>query len=598
MELPLVSLDKTRVSGTYHMTNNRLVIEPSLPPLEQVTGKLEFTETGVNVPVANATFFGGPLAISGSTQRDGSIRIGLQGRVAPDTVRRAGGPAWLTHIRGAADWRGTVSVRKKTVDLILESNLQGIASALPAPFVKTAAESVPVRVERRFVSNDRDVVGLTYGDLLSARLNRHVEGKRTSIDRGIVRLGGGSAADPERDGVWVSGSLKAANLDGWLKIAAGEGGAGGGDISYTLAALDVKFGELEIYDRKFSDIAITSVKPDAVTTRFTLNGKEFEGTADWNPSGKGRLVARMKKFIIPAAVPGAAAVSSTEKPAATESPQLPALDIVAENFQMGSKALGKLELKAIPQDRDWRIEQLKLSNPDGILEVDGVWQSWLANPRTNVNVRWNITDVGKTLTRLGYPEGVRRGTAVIGGSLAWNGGPQQLDYPTLSGNFVLHAVKGQFLKMDPGIGKLLGVLSLQSLPRRLSLDFRDVFGEGFAFDEVLGAVKIDRGIVTTENLRINGPSARVAMGGSADINKETQDLRVKVNPHVSDGVSIAGALVGGPIAGVVAFILQKIAKDPLDDLVAFHYSVTGNWVDPVVTKVNAPARPETARSTD
>jgi uncharacterized protein YhdP len=88
------------------------------------------------------------------------------------------------------------------------------------------------------------------------------------------------------------------------------------------------------------------------------------------------------------------------------------------------------------------------------------------------------------------------------------------------------------------------------------------------------------------------------MGGSADINKETQDLRVKVNPHVSDGVSIAGALVGGPIAGVVAFILQKIAKDPLDDLVAFHYSVTGNWVDPVVTKVNAPARPETARSTD
>ncbi|MEQ1772820.1 MAG: YhdP family protein [Burkholderiales bacterium] len=597
--LPLVELDKTRLNGTYQMTNNRLVIEPSLPPLEQVTGKLEFTEAGVNVPAANAMFFGGPLAISGSTQRDGSIRIGLQGRVAPDTVRRAGGPAWLTYIRGATDWRGTVNVRKKTVDVVLESNLQGIASNLPAPFVKTAAEPMPVRIERRFVSADRDVVALTVGDIVSARLSRHSEGKRTIIDRGVVRLGGGAAGEPERDGVWISGSLKSANLDGWLKIAGGDSGSGGSsgsDISYTLAALDVKFGELEVYDRKFSDIAITSVKPDAATTRFTLSGKEFEGTADWSPAGKGRLVARMKKFIIPAATTVAAVAPAAEKPVASESPQLPALDIVAEHFQMGSKVLGKLELKATPQDRDWRIEQLKLSNPDGILEVDGVWQSWLANPRTNVNVRWNITDVGKTLTRLGYPEGVRRGMAVIGGSLAWNGGPQQLDYPTLSGNFVLQAVKGQFLKMDPGIGKLLGVLSLQSLPRRLSLDFRDVFGDGFAFDEVLGAVKIDRGVVTTENFRINGPSARVAMSGSADINKETQNLQVKVNPHVSDGASIVGALVGGPIAGLAAFIAQKIFKDPLDDLVAFHYNVTGSWVDPVVTRVSAPARPESARN--
>ena len=603
LELPLVNLDKTRVSGAYQMTNNRLVIEPSLPPLEQVTGKLEFSETGINVPTANAMFVGGPLTIAGSTQRDGSVRIGLQGRVAPDTLRRAGGPGWLTHIRGAADWRGTVSVRKKTVDLVLESNLQGIASNLPAPFVKTAAESMPLRVERRFVSNDRDVVALTYGELISARLMRHTEadgkGRRTVIDRGLVRLGGGAAGEPERDGVWISGALKSVNLDGWLKIAGGTGGVGGegGDISYTLAGLDVKFGELDVYDRKFNDIAVSSTRPDAATTRYALNGREFEGTADWNPAGKGRLVARMKKFVIPAAAPVAGA-SVEDKTAAVESPQLPALDIVAEHFQMGSKVLGKLELKATPQDRDWRIEQLRVSSPDGVLTVDGVWQSWLANPRTAVSVQWNVTDVGKMLTRLGYPEGVRRGMAVISGVLSWNGGPQQLDYPTLSGSFALQAVKGQFLKMEPGIGKLLGIISLQSIPRRLSLDFRDVFSEGFAFEEVLGVIKIDRGIVVTDNFRINGPSARVVMGGSTDINKETQNLRVKVNPHVSDGFSIAGALAGGPIAGVVAFIAQKILKDPLDDLMAFNYSVTGTWTDPVVTKVEAPLRPESARSSD
>jgi uncharacterized protein (TIGR02099 family) len=596
--LPLTELDKSRVAGTYHMTNNRLVIDSTLPPLEQVNGRLEFTEAGVNVPAATATFFGGPLTISGNTQRDGTIRIGLQGRVAPDTVRRAGGPAWLTHIRGAADWRGTLNVRKKTVDLVLESNLQGIASSLPSPFIKAAAESLPVRMERRFISSDRDAIALTVGDLLSARISRRSEGRRTVVDRGVVRLGGGTAGEPERDGVWISGGLKSANLDGWLKLAGGSSsGSGGSDIGYTLAAVDVKFGELEVYDRKFNDVSISSVNADAATNRFALSGKEFEGTVDWTPAGKGRLVARMKKFIIPAATP-TAVVSATEKPVATEAPQLPALDVVAEHFQMGSKVLGKLELKATPQERDWRIEQLKITNPESALNVEGVWQSWLANPRTAVNVRWDISDVGRTLTRLGYPEGVRRGTAVIGGSLAWNGGPQQLDYATLSGNFVLQSVKGQFLKMEPGIGKLLGVLSLQSLPRRLSLDFRDVFGEGFAFDEVLGAVKIDRGIANTDNFRISGPSARVVMSGAVDLNKETQNLRVKVNPHVSDGVSIVGAIAGGPIAGLAAFIAQKLLKDPLDEMTAFHYNVTGTWAEPVVARVEAPARAEAARNGD
>lgn len=595
--LPLADMSKTRLAGGFQMTGNRLLIEPSLPPLEQLTGRLEFTDSGVSVPGANAVFFGGPMTISGGTQRDGTIRIGLQGRVAPDAVRRAGGPAWLSHVRGAADWRGTANVRKKTVDLVLESNLLGIASALPAPFVKAAAESVPMRVERRFISNDRDVVSLTYGEIIGARLNRHHEGKRTVIDRGVVQLGGGAPREPERDGVWMSGSLKSVNLDGWLKIAGAFGGSGSDSgVTYTLAGVDLKFGELEVYDRRFNDIAITSVKPDAATTRYTLIGKELEGTADWHPAGKGRLTARLKKFIIPAALPVVASAPSVEKPLVTETPQLPALDIVAENFQLGVKQLGRLELKATPQDRDWRIEQLTVINPDSTLMADGVWQSWLASPRTSVNVRWSITDVGKTLTRMGYPEGVRRGTASIDGTLTWSGGPQQLDYPTLSGSFALQAVKGQFLKMEPGIGKLLGVISLQSLPRRLSLDFRDVFGDGFAFDEMLGVMKIERGIVTTENFRLNGPSARVVMTGTADINQETQNLRVKVNPHVSDGVSIVGALVGGPIAGIVAFVAQKLLKDPLDDMVAFNYSVTGSWSDPVVARISGPQRAEDARA--
>ena len=333
LELPLRNLDHTRLNGSYLLTSNRLVIDPSVPPLEQVTGKVEFTESGVNVPSANATFFGGPLTISGTTQQDGTIRINLQGRVSPDNVRRAGGPAWLSQVRGSADWHGALTVRKKTVDMVLESTLQGLASNLPAPFAKTAAEAVPLRIERRFLSNERDQLALSYGEVMSARLVRRSEGKHTIIDRGVVRLGGGAAAEPDAQlkGVLVSGSLKSLDVDGWLKLAGAA--AGTGDVVYTLGPLDVKVGEVAVHGRKFGELAVASNPLSADTTRFKLVGREMEGTVDWNSQGRGRMLARMQKFTLPA---GALDVATGERGAAKDA-QLPALDIVLKIFRWAPK---------------------------------------------------------------------------------------------------------------------------------------------------------------------------------------------------------------------------------------------------------------------
>ncbi len=598
LELPLRDLEKTRVAGSYQVTANRLLIDAGLPPLEQLTGKLEFTDAGVNVPLADALFMGGPMAIAGTTQRDGTINMKLQGRVNPDTWRKEG-PQWLSQIRGAADWTGSVTVRKKNVGLVLESNLLGLTSTLPAPLAKTAGEALPMRFERHFTNHERDQLALTLGGVLNARVNRRTDGKRTIIDRGTVRLGGGTAAEPDRDGIYISGNLRSVNIDTWQKMLGTAGmagtGTGSGDIVYTLAGMDVKVGELEVFDRKFGEHTIASTRIDAGTTRYTLAGQELEGTADWNSQGRGRLMARLQKLTIPPAVTAPlSAAARSEQLAAKEAQPLPALDIVAENFQLGGKALGKLELKATQQERDWRIEQLRLSNTDSILTADGVWQSWLTNPRTQVNVQWNVLDVGKTLTRLGYVDGVNRGVAEIGGSLSWNGGPYQLDYASLSGEFVVRALKGQFVKMEPGIGKLLGILSLQSIPRRLTLDFRDVFSDGFAFDELASIVKIDRGIAMSDKFLISGPSAKVLLGGTVDLNRETQNLQVKVSPHISGGASIATAILGGPIAALAVLVVSTLAKNPLDDLVAFRYTVTGGWADPVVTKVVPPVRPSTS----
>lgn len=579
LTLPLGQPGASKLAGTYVFSNNRIVFERDLPPLEQANGRLEFTENSVRLPAVSGTFLGGPLTLTATTQRDSVMRATLQGRVNADNVRKAGGPAWMQQLRGATDWRGVLTLRKKVPELVIETNLQGISSALPAPFSKTAAEAVPLRIERRFVNAQQDRISFSYGDLVKAELARRNDGRHTVVERGIVRLGKGEAGEPDRAGVWVRGALDNFDFDEWLTFSRGAGEAGG-EASYTIAGVDVNLAHVDFFGRRFNDLGVNAWTQNGVT-QVTLAGRELEGGVMWRGEGKGRLTARLKKLTLPASegVPVA-----TSKPAATGTADLPALDVIVDQFQYGQKQLGRLELNAVHQERDWRIERLRLTSPDSTLNAEGVWQAWLTQPRTRLNVRMEVSDVGSALARWKLPAGVRRGTAKIDGHLAWAGSPHEFDYPTLSGELNLEAANGQFVKLEPGLGKLLGILSLQSLPRRVTLDFRDIFSDGFAFDGIVGAVKIERGLARTDNFRIAGPAARVAMSGEVDLARETQKLRVRVTPHLSEGVSIAGALIGGPVAGVAAFLAQKILKDPIEQLASFEYGVTGTWSDPQVLR--------------
>lgn len=579
LTLPLQSLAKSKVAGTYQFINNLLQPAPALPPLEQVNGRLEFTESGVRVPGATATFLGGPLNVSAGTQRDAAINIQFRGRINADAARRAGGVEWLRYMRGSTDWRGSLTMRNKRVDLVVDSTLQGLAVNLPAPFTKTAAELLPLRVERRYTGPQQERIAVNAEGLVSAVLLRRGEQQEARIERGTVRFGEGVAAEPDRTGITVSGAIKNLDFSEWLTLA---GESGGGAMN--LAAVDLRIAEMRVFERRFGDIVIRATSPGGAL-QANIRGRDIEGTLGWRAQGKGRLTARLRRLNLPAAEPPAAPAVPVAQGADAHSPELPALDVVVDELLLADRSLGRLELQATPQQRDWRIERLMLITAESQLNVDGIWQNWLAQPRVQVNVRLMVNDVGRLLARLGYPEGVRRGTAKVEGNLAWSGSPQRLDYPTLSGNFVLDAAKGQFVKLDPGIGKLLGILSLQSLPRRITLDFRDIFSEGLAFDEIVGAIKVAQGVASTDNLRITGPAARINMNGQVDLARETQKLRVKINPQFSDTLSVAGALIGGPVAGVAAFVAQKLLKDPLGEITAYEYDVTGTWAEPQVNKV-------------
>jgi len=182
---------------------------------------------------------------------------------------------------------------------------------------------------------------------------------------------------------------------------------------------------------------------------------------------------------------------------------------------------------------------------------------------------------------------VKGGKANLDGSLKWNGDPLTLDYATLNGQLKLHAEEGQFLEIEPGVGKLVSLMSLQNLPRRLGGDFRDVFSKGFQFDRITGSMSIERGAMAVKEFQMHGPAADVSMTGQVDLSLETQSLNVKVIPQLGDTASTVVGLVN-PIVGVATLIAGRVMKNPLGKLFAYEYSVSGTWTDPKVEKVQPP----------
>jgi len=291
---------------------------------------------------------------------------------------------------------------------------------------------------------------------------------------------------------------------------------------------------------------------------------------------------------------------------------IPALDIVVDDFELRGKPLGRLEVQAINSPRqaapgeasvrEWRLNKLNLDMPEARLAGTGKWlalapgsqdaatpsvKKGAALRRTELNFNLDIADSGALLNRLGMPGVVRGGRGKLEGQVAWLGSPLSLDYPTMNGAFTVNVERGQFLKAEPGIAKLLGVLSLQALPRRLALDFRDVFSEGFSFDFLRGDVRIDKGMALTNNLQMKGVNAAVLMEGSTDIARETQDLKVVVVPEVSAGTaSLLVATAINPAIGLGTFLAELFFRRPMIESATQEFHIDGSWADPQITKVS------------
>ncbi len=584
--------------------------------------------------VAKAT--PGVLRLQGTASAEGLRQASELGTVATSLARYAS---------GATSYQATMALRAGVPEIVVSSSLSGLGLNLPAPFAKAPDVAMPVRLElgaaRASGSNGaagaalpgQSLMRLDWGRLASLALvtgGTGESGVGPRALRGAVVVGTGAGEPlvlPER-GIAASVALDTLDVDDWTTWLDGFGapapGAKKADASslvlgtdYLPSSVNLRVRELGWGSHTLHKVAVSGNRAGRLW-RAKVDAAEFSGQIEYrqasvpdlaaDSANTGRLYARLSRLTL-----GSSEAQDVENLLDEQPASIPALDVVVEDFELLGKKLGRLEVEAVNQTsvvqreplREWRLKRLNLSMPAATLSASGAWRlqpgaptaSSMSAPgaaktsardrrRTALDFRLDINDSGDLLARFGMKDVIRQGKGKIEGQIEWQGSPISLDYPSLGGSFNVNLEKGEFLKADPGIAKLLGVLSLQSLPRRLMLDFRDVFAEGFPFDFVRGDVTIAKGIARTNNLQMKGVTAAVLMDGSTDIAKETQSIKVVVVPELNAGSASLITATINPLVGLYSFLAQLVLRQPLIAASTQELYIDGTWLEPRVTKVD------------
>lgn len=608
LELPIGNHDGDRVDGEFTFAGNRLKLAGDIPAVKELNGKLAFSQREIHSTAAlTAEILGGPaqLNVAGA---DGRVRIDGQGNADVGQLRAQYPQQPLAaHVKGTTDWQLALNVESDRTTWTLDSSLKGVAVDLPVPANKAPGDAMPLRVERRQTDATNDVVEVSYGALGRLTVQRRLAATGAVAERTLLALGK-ATGEPDRRGLWIRGDLDQLDLDGWLALR-GKIDASIDTGPLPLSGLDMSVGALDVFRRRLNELRIGASR-SGNDWQLDLRGREIGGMAYWQAAApgrpNGRIVAQLQRLTPPAAAP---APASSAAASSSDMNEWPAIELTAEALRVKDRDLGRLEFSAQPRGADWRIDSLRLANEDGRLDANGWWRGAGRAEQTTLDIDLDVRDAGKYLARYALPDAVRAAATRIRGQVSWSGSPQDFDYPTLDGKLRLETGPGRFTKLDPGLGKLLGVLSLQALKRRLTFDFQDLFAEGFAFDEITGDVRVQNGVMRSDNLKIVGPSARVAIQGDTDIARETQHLTVHVQPSLSGGVSVGAAalLLANPVIGAAvaagSLLAQKAMQDPIEQIFSYGYTVSGSWSDPVVERQGrfpAPAaaaatQPETTR---
>jgi uncharacterized protein YhdP len=423
------------------------------------------------------------------------------------------------------------------------SDLEGIYSSLPIPMKKRRNSILPVTVKFS------DVQKNSVAKNSVSQMNIHISDELTLVMlfdshkdyellKGHLSFGRKDAQIPEKRVFKVSGSFNHIPIEPWQSLFT-ESGQQMNSASTGKALLPI-------------ELDMTEVKLPAPNSKQKQHEAEASKTTQ-----------------------------SSMSPAS-----FPLINGSIKTVKLGDANFGKFTIKSSRIDKGIIFDQLSLKGPLMNFSGNGKWHQWTGDPKVDIEGSIKIPDVEQFLVQLGYDISMRKGELSVDGFISWPGSLGDFSLESLEGNvsFIIH--DGAYLESKLGpTGRVLGLLNTNELQRRFSMDFSDVSDKGFNFDVVQGDVRLLKGSIYSDNVKMEAPSAKILIDGQINFTSKELEQRVTVIPEVSATLPLAGAAVAGPAGAAVVWVGQKILGDEINKATAFDYQVSGSWESPEIQRV-------------
>ena len=587
--VPLANVDKTSVEGYVSFKNSQLKYKASPEiGLTDVNGKLYFNEKGVHAKSILARAFNEAVTIDVKPNGDKAI-ISASSHINVAKLKTI----WLgkvpQYITGRTAYKLDLVVVEKELgkfylDVDLSSNLKGLTLDLPAPLGKKPSQVKPLNITIQN-SNNNLIYTAKYADILNV-----IAKPKDKLWQGEIWFGKGKATLP-KNGIKISGQLKDISIDNWLSWAEQQQGSKSAFIN-SIDDISLSFTNLTGFEQQVPSLNIASQK-DAGGWRTHLNSPQIKGYV-YLPddlSGSAVIQADLERLAITLPKKSADKVSKNKK-----SSLWPSVDFSIDTLLLDNKPLGKLILTATKTNKAWMINSAQLSSNIFTLSIlQGEWQKHDTSEKTELTLQLESDDLDMLLANFDYQQAIDAEKVFVKAKIAWPSEPLDFDIAKLAGTMKMDIGKGTLQDIEPGAaGRIFGLMSIAALPRRLSLDFSDLFGKGFTFDSITGDFKFKSGLALTDNFMLKSASAEIIITGVTDLVNQQYDQIVTVTPNVSSTLPLAGAVAGGPIGlgvGTAILLVDKLTDKLFDkniiNVISYKYDLTGPWDDPAV-KISTP----------
>ena len=590
MFLPIKDFERRVVTVMTTLAGVTLRHRQQAVELTELQGGLWVRNREIEAPMLTGRLLGGPLQVSirTATQPSGdlSTQVNAQGTVAAAPLRPVARLPVNGGVSGSADWRGFLTVERAAYrrvpargTLRFSSDLRGLASKLPAPFAKSAATTRPLTVSASFGGDTGPRIRAQLGRDLHALLQWRSRPQDPPIERGVVSFGvAAPAALPRAAGLWLSGRLETVSLSDLLALKWDQPRTR--PLHAWLGGADLSIQRLEVLGYEFADVD-GRLRPGNRAWDIDVNSAGATGRLAVPHAFPGELpmVIDLERLHFGARVRAGEGVPDPRR--------LPAIQVDIRDLLFDGRRYGHLQAELARGTSGLTLNQFTMKHAAFSAQGRGSWLLRGSAAECRLEFELDSTNVLDFMQAMQLGSLVAGRHARIAAKLSWPGAPEASAIERLSGRLEIAAEDGRLTSVEPGAGRVFGLMSLSHLPRRLALDFGDLTGEGLAFDTLRGTFQLSDGEAFTDNLTLRGSAAEIGLVGRTSLRHQTYDQTAVVTGQLGASLGVAGALAGGPAVGAALLLFSRIFKEPLQGVTRGYYRITGSWEDPQVRRIDA-----------